>query len=81
MANEEGDYQELLWRVQNDKPSQDQFEHIRQPTGYVCECVCDPGHLAAPIPAEWRRPPMPEKRAKHPMYMCDACHKLLPLTQ
>lgn len=74
-------YEDLKWRVENDKPSRDQFERLVIGSGYLCECVCDPTHLHNEIRAEWRRPPMPEKRAKHPYFVCTPCLMKYPATQ
>lgn len=76
-----GDYELFMQRVKNDRHSQDQYEPISEDAGYLCECVCDPAHLATEIAATWRRPPMPEKGAKGPAYMCEECLRTLPPTQ
>lgn len=66
-------YAELKWRIENDKPSRDQYARLTI-DGYSCDGGCDG-------PATWRRPAMPEKRAGRPDYRCDECYEALPPSQ
>jgi hypothetical protein len=80
MTPEEG-WADIQWRLANDKPSRDQFERLVIGSGYLCECVCNEAHVETRITAEWMRPPMPEKRATIPFYVCAPCWLKLPETQ
>lgn len=73
------DFETLYERFKNDRLSRDQFRRVtaaETATGYECEL-----HGAADVPADVVRDPMPEKKAKYPVWLCRDCWLELPADQ
>jgi len=73
MANKHDSYADLKWRIEHDRYTQGQFTEISPDAGFVCEGA----HLDV-RPATFRRPPLPELRANHPILFCRPCWSKLP---
>lgn len=81
-AKDEADYRRYLWRLENDRPSRDQFHEIPfDDDNYICDLPHPPLAPDHVRPADYVRPPMPEVFATHERHLCAACWSELPATQ
>lgn len=73
-ARERALFAELMWRTKHDVWRRSQFERLPGDAAYLCE---GSRHLES-VSAQYRRPPMPEMRARHAILFCADCWRRLP---
>lgn len=72
-ARERELFADALWRSKHDPFLRSQFAEIPEGNGYFCE-----SGMHEEREARYRRPPMPEKRARFAVLFCADCWRRLP---